>query len=233
MSYPAGNSNWAWEWMGFCPPPVGYGAVVDTKYNKFIKCFDAYYGVGDFTYWVRAELQKLSEEDILELIHLLMQDNKDKTDVRKYLGLNADGTINKSIDEFADSRTYFFGVLTLEECRKQQYPHNQRCRYTTGFYCNDCGSFFPRESEEYLRTEALSSYDMSIHNLGVYFSIGNIELPQDLIDLRSQFDKLNNKNCYEVPIEEIQSMISNYNLVEEKYYYLMYLSSIKVIKTNI
>jgi hypothetical protein len=221
MSYPAGNSNWAWEWMGFNPPAVGYGVVVDTKYSKFIKCFDAYYGIGDFDYWDRNVLRSLSDEDKLELIHLLMQDNKHKTDVRKYLGLNTDGTINKSIDEFADSRTQFFGTLTLEECRKQEYPHNQRCRYTTGYKCDDCNNFFDKDSEEYLRTEALSSYDMSIHNIGVYFHREKTELPQDMIDLRNQFDELKKQNCYEVSMEEIQSMITNYKLVKEKYHSLI------------
>jgi hypothetical protein len=221
MSYPAGNSNWAWEWMGFHPPAVDYGAVVDTKYSKFIKCFDAYYGIGDFDYWNRVALRSLPDEDKLELVHLLMQDNKDKTDARKYLGLNTDGTINKSIDEFADSRTQFFGTLTLAECRKQKYPHNQRCRYTTGYHCDDCGNFFANDTEEYLRTEALSSYDMAIHNIGVYFHRENTELPQDMIDLRKQFDELNKQNCYEVPMEEIQSMITNYKLVKEKYHSLI------------
>ena len=221
MSYPAGNSNWAWEWMGFSPPAVGYGAVIDEKYNKFRKCFNAYYGIGDFDYWDRNALRSLSDEDKLELIKLLMYDNKEKTDARKYLGLNADGTINKSIDEFADSRTKFFGTLTLEECRKQKYPHNQRCRYTTGYHCDDCNNFFDKDSEEYLRTEGLSVYDMSIHNIGVYFHRENTELPQDMIDLRKQFDELNKKNCYEIPMEEIQSMINNYKLVKEKYHSLI------------
>jgi len=221
MSYPAGNSNWAWEWMGFHPPAVCYEAVVDEKYSKFKKCFDAYYGIGDFDYWNRTKLRNLSDEDKLELINLLMRDNKDKTDVRKYLGLNTDGTINKSIDEFADSRTQFFGTLTLEECRKQKYPHNQRCRYTTGYKCDDCDNFFDKNSEEYLRTEALDSYDMSIHNIGVDFHRANTELPQEMIDLRKQFDELNKQNCYEVPMKEIQAMITNYKFVKEKYHSLI------------
>jgi hypothetical protein len=140
----------------------------------------------------------------------------DKTDVRKYLGLNADGVINKSIDEFADSRTQIFGILTIDECRNQKYPHNQRCRYTHGFQCDDCGTFIHKDSEEYLRTEELNSYDMSIHNIRVYFHRENIELPQDMIDLKKQFNELDRKNCY-----EIQAMISNYKLIKEKYHSLI------------
>lgn len=221
MSYPAGNSNWAWEWMGFHPPSVGYGAILDTKYIKFRKCFDYYSGIGEFDYWDRKALQSLSYEDKLELVCLLIQDNKDKTDARKYLGLNVDGTINKSIDEFADSRTQFFGTLSLEECRKQKYPHNQRCRYTTGYQCDDCNNFFDKDSEEYLRTEGISNYSMSIHNIGVYFYRENTELPQDVIELKNQFDELTKKNCYEVPMDEIQSMITNHKLVKEKYHSLI------------
>lgn len=222
MSYPAGNSNWAWEWMGFNPPAVGHVENVDVKYNKFMKCFDAYYGIGDFDYWDRTELQQLSDANKLELLNLLLEDNKSKTEARVYLGIlgainKSLRTINKSIDEFADSRTEFFETLTLEECRKQKYPHNQRCRYTTGYKCDDCNNFFDKDSEEYLRTEALSSYDMSIHNIGVYFHRENTELPQDIIELRNQFDELNKQNCYEVPIVEIQSMITNYKIIKEKY----------------
>jgi hypothetical protein len=217
MSYPAGNSNWAWEWMGFEPPRVAYTLVVDKKYNKFRKCFDSYYGIGTFDYWDRITLQNLSDEDKLQLINLLLIDNKKKTNVRKYLGLNSDGTINKKIDEFADGRTKFFETLTLEECRKQKYPHNQRLRYETGYHCDDCNNFFDKDSEEYLRTEALNNYDSLIHNIGVYFHRENTEQPQDVIDLRNKFGILYNKNCYEVPMEEIQSLITNYNVIKEKY----------------
>ncbi len=202
--------------MGFSAPASVY-TTVDLKYNKFNKCFDSYYGIGDFDYWKRAELGNLSDEDKLELIHLLMQDNKKKTDVRKYLGLNADGTINKNIDEFADGRTEFFERLTLEECRKQKYPHNQRCRHTNGFHCDDCNNFFDKDSEEYLRTEGLGTYSMAIHNIGVYFHREKIEKPQDFIALKKQFDELGKKNCYEIPLEEIRSFIDCYEIVKEKY----------------
>lgn len=217
ISCPAGNPNWAWEWMGFTPPATGYGVIVDEKYSKFIKCFGAYYGIGDFDYWDRTVLQILAEEDKLELVHLLLQDNKDKTDVREYLGLNADGTINKSIDEFADSQTDFFGVLTLENCRKQKYPHNQRCRYSNGYHCDDCNNFFDKDSEEYLRTEGLDSYYLSIYNITACFHREKEELPQDVVDLSDQFDALKKQNCYKIPTSEIESMITNYKLVREKY----------------
>ena len=222
MSYPAGNTNWAWEWMGFSAPNTCYNdEPVKDVYHKFRNCFDAYYGIGDFDYWKRNELQKLSDEDKVELIKLLIADNKEKTEARRYLGLNSDGTINKTIDEFADGRTMFFGILTIEECRKQKYPHNQRCRYTHGFQCDDCGTFIPKDSEEYLRTEGLSDYWMSIHNIGVYFRRENRELPDDFIELETQFEKLDRKNCYDIPIGEIQEMIANYNIIKTKYHSLI------------
>lgn len=43
--------------------------------------------------------------------------------------------------------------------------HNQRCRYTNGYFCEDCGEFFSRDSDEYRRTEYISSIWMVMNNI--------------------------------------------------------------------
>lgn len=43
--------------------------------------------------------------------------------------------------------------------------HNQRCRYTDGFYCEDCQEFFPKDSPTYRAGEYLSSLWMACHNI--------------------------------------------------------------------
>ena len=43
--------------------------------------------------------------------------------------------------------------------------HNQRCRYTHGFYCEDCHTFFDKNSATYRSGEMLSSIWMVLHNI--------------------------------------------------------------------
>lgn len=43
--------------------------------------------------------------------------------------------------------------------------HNQRCRYTHGYYCEDCGTFFPKDSEVYKQTELPWDLSMALHNI--------------------------------------------------------------------
>lgn len=43
--------------------------------------------------------------------------------------------------------------------------HNQICRYTHGFHCEDCNTFFPKDSPTYRSSQLLSSIWMVLHNL--------------------------------------------------------------------
>ena len=43
--------------------------------------------------------------------------------------------------------------------------HNQRARYTHGFYCEDCKTFFPKDSPTYRSDELMSSIYMVLHNI--------------------------------------------------------------------
>jgi hypothetical protein len=40
-------------------------------------------------------------------------------------------------------------TMSYDECVRRSYPHNQRMRFTHGFYCEDCGNFYPEKSLEY------------------------------------------------------------------------------------
>lgn len=106
---------------------------------------------------------------------------------------------------------------SVEECRKQQHPHNNRCRYTDGYKCEDCNRFFPKDSEEYIRTEAVSSYWMSLHNISVDYARKMNEVPSDIVDLRQKFWSLHHKNAYVTPMYEIESMIEQYQEILKKY----------------
>lgn len=43
--------------------------------------------------------------------------------------------------------------------------HNQKCRYTHGFYCEDCNQFFSKDSTVYRSTELLSNIYMVLWNI--------------------------------------------------------------------
>lgn len=43
--------------------------------------------------------------------------------------------------------------------------HNQRCRYTYGFYCEDCDTFFSKDSTTYRKDELMSNLWGALHNI--------------------------------------------------------------------
>jgi hypothetical protein len=45
--------------------------------------------------------------------------------------------------------------------------HNQRCRYTHGFYCEECHQFFPLDSPTYRSGEMLENIGLVLWNLNV------------------------------------------------------------------
>ncbi len=45
--------------------------------------------------------------------------------------------------------------------------HNNRSRFTRGFYCSDCDTFFGKDSPTYRSGELLSSIWMAVRNLGI------------------------------------------------------------------
>ena len=48
-----------------------------------------------------------------------------------------------------------------------------------------------------------------------------LKFRQDFIELEQQFKKLDRNNCYDIPINEIQAMIANYNIIKKKYHSLI------------
>lgn len=77
-------------------------------------------------------------------------------------------------------------------CQKGGHIHNARTRYTTGYFCRDCGSFIERDSLLYFMTEQVGSIWMAIHNRGVDFRRGNTNM--DISEeAKSLMEKLDNK----------------------------------------
>jgi hypothetical protein len=56
-----------------------------------------------------------------------------------------------------------------------QCKHNQRCRYTTGFFCEECKTFVKMGSDEYFMFEGFDSWWMVIHNIWCRLSKGEVK----------------------------------------------------------
>lgn len=57
--------------------------------------------------------------------------------------------------------------MTPEECRARDWPHNERCRWTTGFYCESCDTFYAKNSPDYIRYELPEDLWFAVHNVAV------------------------------------------------------------------
>lgn len=219
---PRGNIEWAWTWMGFHAPSYCYIKEADARikterYKKFLNCFSTYYGIGDFDYWERKELKNLSDEDRMELLKLLIEDNADLLKNRKYLGL-VDGQINPEINEFADSID-FLEKLTPFECSHREWPHNHRCRYSNGFYCEDCKTFYDENSHDYICSEMLSSCWMGIHNCTVDYVCAEKEdeTPLELVRLKEDCEKLQELGMFKVNPAEVIAIRDKIRVIVKKY----------------
>lgn len=97
--------------------------------------------------------------------------------------------------------------------------HNKRCRYTTGFQCEEegCRRFIQRGTLEYFICEESSSIWMALHNRGVKFHRGesNVDISDELKEFK---DKLFNneylRNLTESEAEEF--MNKTYELLNTK-----------------
>ena len=64
--------------------------------------------------------------------------------------------------------------------------HNQRTRYTTGFQCENCDTFFPKNSPTYRADEYINTLWMSVHNVNAKaLQAGLPEIPE-AIKLRDE-----------------------------------------------
>jgi hypothetical protein len=51
------------------------------------------------------------------------------------------------------------------KCLNQGTEHNRRFRFTNGYFCEDCQTFFPKDSPTYRRTELLSQIWCVLNNI--------------------------------------------------------------------
>ena len=80
--------------------------------------------------------------------------------------------------------------MTQQECEQQEHPHNNRCRYITGFYCEDCETLFPEDSPTFIRYELPANLRMAVWNVGADYVRAGHERPVEVSVLCEQLHEL-------------------------------------------
>ena len=93
---------------------------------------------------------------------------------------------------------------------KIKCEHNARCRYTTGFYCEDCNIFFNKDSPTYRSGELLSSIWMTLHNIGCDFIRKGKDKPTDIVGILDEIGIGEKHENYEEIIARSEVVMKKY-----------------------
>ena len=89
-------------------------------------------------------------------------------------------------------------------------PHNQRCRYTHGFHCEDCDTFFPIESATYRSGELLCSLWMVMNNINVDRHRNDLPDDPDVAAMKEEIGIGLKHDNYEDIIERAEKLIAEH-----------------------
>ena len=92
--------------------------------------------------------------------------------------------------------------------------HNNRACYKNGFYCEDCNTFFSKDSPTYRRDELLSSIWMVLHNINAK----KVREGSHAIDALMMRDKIGigiDHENYQDLIEEAEKIMEKYGETSE------------------
>lgn len=88
--------------------------------------------------------------------------------------------------------------------------HNARCRYTHGFYCEDCHTFFSKDSPTYRSDELLSSIWMVLHNINAELGQADKEPIEEVTELADRIGIGIKHDNYEELITEAEKLMVKY-----------------------
>ena len=92
--------------------------------------------------------------------------------------------------------------------------HNKRTRYEHGFYCNECNTFFDKDSPTYRSDELLSSVWMVLSNLN-YGKRGTKLFRKDAEDMMNKIGIGKKHNNFEELLSEAKIIINKYGADED------------------
>ncbi len=90
--------------------------------------------------------------------------------------------------------------------------HNQKCRYTDGFYCEQCNKFFTEDSDVYRSSELLSTLWMVLHNVNVSLTREGKEKSKRIIKLLDAIGIGQKHENYEELISECETLLKEFNV---------------------
>ena len=93
--------------------------------------------------------------------------------------------------------------------------HNARTRYTTGFHCNDCNTFFSKDSPTYRSGELISSLGMVLHNINAELGRAGKEYDQEVLAMRDRVGIGVKHDDYEGLIADAMVVIRKHGKDEE------------------
>ena len=95
--------------------------------------------------------------------------------------------------------------------------HNQRCRYTHGFYCEDCDTFFSKESEAYRQDELLGNLYLGLHNINADSHISGHGDIKEIVDMMDKIGIGIKRENYEELISETEAIMKKYRKGVDSY----------------
>lgn len=101
-------------------------------------------------------------------------------------------------------------IRVLSKCQ-----HNQRCRYTHGFYCEDCKTFFPKDSPTYRSGELLKSIWSVLHNINAErIQVGDPEIAE-VLTMKNKIGIGKKHDDYEALIAEAEIIMKKYGVTSD------------------
>ena len=141
-----------------------------------------------------------------------MTDSEQMDQLRRDIGDSMEEAI---LDAFYEHATRSIpGVKIEHKVGHKSCPtnHNQQCQFTHGFFCEDCCTFFPRDSPTYRRSKLLESIWMVLHNINAEsLQAGGPEIP-DAIAMRDKIGVHAEHEDYEVLITEAEVVMAKYGV---------------------
>lgn len=88
--------------------------------------------------------------------------------------------------------------------------HNQRERYSNGYYCSDCKTFFSKDSPTYRQTELLSSIWMVLWNINTERTMAGLDYLDDVTKLSDEIGVGKLHDNYEELISKAEVLMAKY-----------------------
>lgn len=89
--------------------------------------------------------------------------------------------------------------------------HNARIRYTSGFYCEDCKTFFGKDTPTYRKDELLDSIWMVLNNINANRYRAGLEPHKDVADMKERIGIYkDHSHDYEEIIAESEVIVRKY-----------------------